>query len=195
MIVDLLAARWMRIWLVGLSMAALVGCAPEPTYGSFYMMSSLSESGSKQFELHGPARTHTEFESGNSYWLTLGLRERSSTFGQQDQLSFVFGDKPDTGSLPLAPFGKPQAPGTRVAQLSFDMGCAVPDWKSDTTVSSYWAFDSGTVRVASPRSRDGIAGSFRIFLHSQTCVSGDSARTTSTANPMLLSGTFETKPR
>ena len=177
--------------LIGAICVAIVGCGPEPTDGSF----RINISDDKEFELRGPASTHTSFESGDSYRLALELHGASSKFGEQNELAVVFDQKPDTGVWRLFTFGKRRPQSGQLAELSFDMGCAVRDWQSDSTLSSYWAFDSGTVNVTAPRSQDGVAGSLRVFLHRQACDPADSAGRSDTGNSVLLSGTFETKRR
>ena len=187
--IRVLFAVLARRWVVASCMATAAGCGTDTTYGSFRM----NTSDDKQVELRGSAHTHSSFESGNSYRVSLELGGLSRKFGEQSELAFVFPQKPDTGTWILATFGRSQRLSGRIAELSFDMGCAAPGWRSDSTVSGYWAFDSGTVQVAAPASRSGIAGSFRVFLHSQLCKSGFPDTAKATRDSLLLSGTFETK--
>ena len=167
-------------WFRVLALAIAVGCETEPDYGSFRMKSA----DDSLTEIQGPASTNSSFESG--YGLTFDLRWTASRFFDPHGLFIDFGSKPEPGLWQLTMFRKPPLPGGRTASLAFGMRCATPDRKSDTTVSSTWEFDSGSVHITSPVSREGITGSFRIFLH---CGSADSIHAT---NPVLLSGTFET---
>jgi hypothetical protein len=178
-------------WIGALCLTTIVGCGSEPTYGSYRM----SMSDDKQFELRGPAHTHKSFESGDAYRLALDLRGAVAKFREHNELAFVFDQEPDTGVWHLFTFGKPRPLSGRLAELSFDMGCFVPELTSDATLSPHWAFDSGTVHVTSPASQNDFTGSFRIFLHFEPCGPPGAVGRPDTVNSVIMLGAFETKRR
>jgi hypothetical protein len=164
---------------------ACVACGDDKTAGQF----ELHAADGFRADVHGPAYAKTESEAGG-YWITFDLTHEQSILQSQEALSFVFPEKPDTGSWPSIDRLVVNAVGFKP---SFDVGsCNVATrWDSDSTIASYWHVDSGRVLISTPRAQSGVTGTFRLFASRTSCRGEDKLR--DLGGRVVMAGRFETR--